>query len=413
MKNVAPGANTSLLEFATQSLIANIEQLPSGAYLTAGRNQFKTLWTRDFALSVRGLLWIGKSDVVRSHLGRLIRERRLTDALVPRVMDSTYVAWRVVRQFVLRVVPLVFRKYIPDPAFRDPLKPEFFDEHGTEAIDSNLLVLLASLQYLEKTQDLAWWKENELALHSIYEFYQSKIDDGLITQAPFSDWQDSVKRSGKTFYTNLLYAVVSDRLVSQVGWDISEFSRKDHRSKMEKMFRDPSSGIFLSLEGHGQVSAEGNLLALDLGFVDPKSPEGRTLYEGLKKHAIWNGPAGFPGQATVPAYPKSWKSFAVRVAKLQNYHEDIYWSWLMALSGKVAILMNDVDEALRIQSNLADISARDGCIAEIYQPTLGLPYWRSRFFDAEKPFSWGAAFVIDLAMSLAAADLKDPLHQGL
>ena len=385
----------SLKTIATQSLTANIIDLKSGSYLTAGRNQFKTLWTRDFCLSARGLLHLGRSDVVAHHLSTLIKARRLPDGLVPRVLDSMPTRWRVSLFFVAKILPI----FNPDFVLDDPLKPEYQDEHGSEAIDSNLLVLLASLQLLEKTGNQTWWNEHEDALVEIFNFYKNKLDDGLITQKPFSDWQDSTRRDGKTFYTNLLYAVASEKLLTYpkfkgVASDVSQL-----KVKIESLFLEPKTGLFMSILGLPFISVDGNLLAIDLEFYPQGSVQSLQLYQNLKKHILWTGSANVPGFVTVPNYPTQWKTLAVQACGLHGYHDRLYWSWLMGLSAKVALLCGDADEGARILKVISALAVRDHGIAEVFEPKSELPIWCSRFFRAEMPFSWGSAFILD-ALSL-------------
>lgn len=81
---------------------------------------------------------------------------------------------------------------------------------------------------------------------------------------------------------------------------------------------------------------------------------------------------------------------------LSHYHDQMYWSWLIALSAKIAWKMNDYGEASRIIDQLVGLAERDQSIVEIYSPTPDLVPFSSWLYDAERPFSWGAAFVIDL-----------------
>ncbi len=383
-----------LLERAEATLSANIIQLPSGSYLTAGRNQFKTLWTRDFALAVRGLLLMNRSDVVKHHLTTLIRNRRTSDSLVPRVMDSIAPRWRVMRQFWIRMIPESIGFLRGDLPIHDPLKPEYRDEHGSEAVDSNLLVLKAALEYVEHTGDQAWWRENEEAFRGIYGFYANKLRDGLIWQAKFSDWQDSVKREGHTFYVNLLYYLVSKKIRTYSDWSASETELEKTRQKIETTFRDENTGLFRTVAGYPQISSDGNLLAIDLGYFSSREEE-QAHYQRLKNHPLWRGNGDVPGRVTLPAYPDSWKSIAVRVVSLHNYHEDLYWSWLMGLAGKVAISQGDDVEAERVLRALEKIVRRDGAVGEVFRDMPELPLWESQWFRAEIPFSWGAGFVVD------------------
>lgn len=388
-----------LWKIAGESLSANIVALESGLYLTAGRHQFKTLWTRDFCMSVRGLLRINRSDVAKHHLQTLIRARRSYDGLVPRVMDSMSTPKRVSLYFLAKILPFIH----PDRPLVDPLITQYRDEHGTEAIDSNLLVLLAALDIVDKTGDSSWWAEHEGALIEIYRFYDSKFRNSLIVQPPFSDWQDSTRRDGHTFYTNLLYCVASRRLAKYPGFGVNLKRVEEMRAMIEETFRDKTTGLFLSIAGKTQISVDGNLLAIDLGYFAPKSEEATALYESLKRHPLWKGRSDLPGYVTFPNYPNSWKSVAVRVARLHFYHDRIYWSWLMGLAAKVATLQGDQEEASRILGRLNKIAIRDSAIGEIYTDTPELNLWRSRWFEAEIPFSWGAAFVIDAAMTYLGA----------
>jgi hypothetical protein len=67
----------------------------------------------------------------------------------------------------------------------------------------------------------------------------------------------------------------------------------------------------------------------------------------------------------------------------------------MALSAKVALRRNDWEEGHRILALVQKMAERDGGIHEIYFP--GSPYlpWRSRLYESEAQFSWGAACAIE------------------
>ena len=53
---------------------------------------------------------------------------------------------------------------------------------------------------------------------SSYEFYRDKIDNrGLIGQPAYSDWQDSLDRSGHTTYTNLLHLLFVNEYAHILG----------------------------------------------------------------------------------------------------------------------------------------------------------------------------------------------------
>lgn len=383
-----------LERIAADSLRENIVELSDGPYLSAGARQFAGFWTRDFAFATRGLHVIGRSDVVRHQLTSLVMHRRPEDGLVPRVLDSIRPAW--VRVLLAQVG---FKPSRP----LDGLHPEYKGEHGTEAEDSNLLVLLAARDYVRRTGDVAWWYTLEHAFVEIFRYYDSKIQDLLVVQGKYGDWQDSVRRNGRTFYLNLLYALALQELEPFAAFDIEPGTAAAVRARIRSVFFDSATGLYRSVAGAPQISVDGNLLALDLGFIEPDSAEGRALYAALRRHPLWTMGDGYPGAVTYPDYVKREVSWTTRLVGLRHYHDRLVWSWLMGLSAKVAIRMGDAAEGARILDRLQKIAKRDGAIAEIYAPKPGLPFFRSKLYRAEIPFSWGAGFVLDALVAKAKA----------
>lgn len=395
---------------ARQSLTANIHKLAKGCYLTAGAHQFNCLWTRDFCLSSRGLFRLGEFQVVYDQLELIISKLEIGDgfALVPKVMDSS----SFVRQF--RAVSPIINKCFgisQNVPLDEPLRAEYEDERGSVAVDSNMLVLLTAHDYFVLAGAGNWWKRRLKDLVHIYKYYDQKHikdGDGLIVQPPFSDWQDSVRRAGKTFYTNLLYYLVSERLARFPEFGIAPENLDQLRSAIEDRFFDKDLGIYRSIVAseatrgqatvYPQFSLDANLLAIDLGYFDndPDPNRLKNLYASIKKSCLWRGRADLPGSATCPDYPRDWIYWIVRVVLLSHYHDQMYWSWLIALSAKIAWKMNDYGEASRIIDQLVGLAERDQSIVEIYSPTPDLVPFSSWLYDAERPFSWGAAFVIDL-----------------
>jgi len=392
----APPTDSNWSKIAGNSLRANIIELSSGTYLAAGSHQFRSLWTRDFCFSIRGLLDIGEVDVVRSHLTALIENRREGDNLVPKVMDSMSPTWRNVVAAFFYLTGM--NSNLP---LTDALKPYYVDDQGSEAIDSNILVLLGALDYVEASHDLSWWDSHEEALVQIFHFYDDKFDPatGLIVQGPYSDWQDSVKREGITFYTNLLFTLALKRLAAFPAFGIAPDRWEKQRTVLDQVFLDPTQGIYRSMQGQPYFSLDANLLALDRGLFDDQPQSAQNLYENLKASPFWQGAPGVPGFNTFPDYPQSWLTKAVSWVGLGHYHDECYWSWLMALSAKVAIEQHDDAEANRITSVLAQLITRDGAVAEIYNPTSELPDWKSALFRSETPFSWGAATTVELSVT--------------
>ncbi|MFN8369935.1 MAG: hypothetical protein U0T83_04830 [Bacteriovoracaceae bacterium] len=384
---------------AKSSLERNIVNIKSGRYLMAGEKQFSSLWTRDFCFAAKGLLFSGNADVVKSQLNKLIKSKRKQDSLIPRTLDSISAQIRV---FVTTTSAGRIPMQLISP-LRDPLRPEYTDQYGSAAIDSNILFLYAALSYVKFTNDYKWWYDNQKALKEIYDFYIPKMKNGFIEQDKFSDWQDSANRSGFTFYTNLLYYIVSKDLEQFSYFGINPNENKLFRQKLIDTFYDENVGIFNGVIGIKLYSLEGNLIAIENNLFEDEEKT-RELYLSLKKHNLWSYKVDLPGIATYPNYPSNWVSPFLKFVGLRNYHGAIYWSWLIAYSAKISYLMNDKNEGQRILNKLQEIALRDGVIYEIYRQNDNLTVWNSFLYKSEGPFSWGSGVTIE---ALHTAELAD------
>ncbi len=385
----------ALWQAARASVEKNLEAQASGTYVTAGRHQFKSLWTRDFCMSAPGLLAMGRGDVVRDQLELLLGSLRPEDGLVPRTLDSMDAKLRAIIACGKNVLPV-----IPNPALGEDLRPEYADQHGSLAIDGNLLVILTALRYADATGDAAFLEAHAGELSAALRFYEGRrAADGLITQPPFSDWQDSVRREGKAFMTNLLYWSVLDQLGRRGLCGVRREQAGDLRRSIEATFRDRETGLYRSMAEGPQISLDGNLLAIDLGYWPADTSGGRSLYNALVRHPLWTQAGGLPG-TTTPDYPRSWLNLAPAVVGLEHYHDRLAWSWLSALAIKTAARMGDEGTAQRLLSRWSGIVARDGDVGEIYQPTAGAEPFASLLYRSETPFTWGAAAFVEALQPL-------------
>ena len=371
---------SSLIDIAQQSLEKNIVSLPRGEFLAAGGNQFGSLWTRDFCFSVPALLTLKKYSLVKNQLSYLINNRR-SDGLIPIYADSIHPIKRVILGSVNQTLGTSIHFKM-----KKNIKPFFKASGKFSTIDANLLVLKASYEYYQTTNDIEWWNYNQNAFLELYKYYDAFFEDGLIYQGAFADWQDSSNRQGKTFFTNLLYLDVTKLFQFQSLDEISLLTQKIHET-----FYDLNTGLYFSVLGSPQISLDGILWAIDKKLM----PMTDLLYERLKQHLLWNQ-FNFPGFATYPSYPLKSLAFHVRMAGLNEYHGNLSWSWLMAYSSLVAFKQGDFQEAARIKKNIEQIILRDQMVGEIYLSNSNYPPFRGPFYRSEAPFSWGAAFVIEM-----------------
>lgn len=371
-------------DIAKKSLETNIVKLDKGLFLSAGAHQFKSFWTRDFCFSSRGLLAINRGDVVKNHLTYLINNRR-NDDLVPLYVDSIQPVNRVVTDVLFKTIRLNNASL---PITND-IKPYYLVNNQYEAIDSNLMVLYAAQLYAKETKDLAWFNTNQPAFRKIFDFYKTKKFAGLIRQNEHADWQDSAQRKGFTFFTNLLYYHMAREYKFMNDTELLQL-----RNKIIEIFYDKKMGVFLSMAGRNNVSLEGNLWAIEHNLI--ANPE--ILYRNLTNHPLYTK-YKLPGFATYPSYTKDDTYIQVKVVGLQEYHGNLYWSWLIAYAAKIAYRMNDIPTYNRIFANLNEMLQRDQAVYEIYNNNAEMTPFKTLFYKSEAPFSWGSAFVLDMVKS--------------
>ncbi len=374
-------------EIASQALRQNIIHLNEGDFLTAGRNQFQSFWTRDFCFSVPALLTLKEYSIVKNQLDFLIKNRNANN-LIPIYADSVNPMLRVLAASFNQIVGTSIRfKHLKR------IKPFYSANAKFSTIDANLLTLKASYDYYKATNDVDWWNSNQKEFLEIFNYYNSFLDDGLISQGPFSDWQDSSKRNGKTFFTNLLYLEVSKDFQFIEPKEIVNLTKK-----ITKTFFDPTTGLYLSIEGSNYISLEGILWAIEKDSFHNSN----ELYERLKVHQLWLKNT-IPGFVTFPSYQKNWLITHVKLSGMNEYHGNISWSWLMAYSALISYKLGDKLEGDRISQILNRIIMRDKTICEIYFSDKDYEPYHTFLYKSESPFSWGAAFVIQMIESKKAA----------
>jgi hypothetical protein len=377
--NLSIASSTESNDIARSSLEANIVHLPQGDFLKAGSRQFGSLWTRDFCFSVPGLLILGKKSLVKNQLDFLIRNRR-ADGLVPIYADSISPMIRVILSSINKTIGTQINLKL-----NEKLKPFYQAVGKFPTIDANILVLKASYEYYQSTHDQEWWDSHQKDFYEIYHFYDRFIEDGLVVQGAFSDWQDSAKREGKVFFTNLLYLEVAKKFQFK-----NKVELEDLKNAIHKNFYDSNSGLYVSVAGSGFISLDGVLWAIDKDLLE----NSEELYLNLKKDPLWNR-YSIPGSVTFPSYPKKWIATHNKVSGLSEYHGKLAWSWLIALSAKIAKKMNDDQEAERIHLFLDKLLLRDQTVNEIYNPENNFEAFSSPLYFSENPFSWGAAFILE------------------
>jgi hypothetical protein len=386
----------SLETIAKKTLEANIRVTANGSYLAAGGHQFGSLWTRDFCFAARGLLAIGRSEVVRHHLSHLIESRR-EDGVIARVLESVPSWRRVAAHTVFQFLPDSLKRF----PIQQPLFAEHLGEHGTVSIDSNALVLRAVADLQRRAPDEKWLQQNRPALNEILNFCLMRTNGGsrLVEQGRFEDWQDSAAREGQTCYVNLVFALAF-RAARELDLAVSEPAYRFDEIVFKHFFVD-TTGLLHTQSRSGAVSpivsADSNLLWVSERLLDASSLATSTksaLLDQLMQHPLWTAQE-IPGRASFPDYPATDISWTTKGVGLTHYHDQFLWSWLSGLAAIACIEHRRQHEAERIFSVLETMARRDGGIGEVYRREPGLPLVHTWLYHSELPFSWGAGLVLE------------------
>ncbi len=362
------------------SLESNVVKLQQGFFMSAGQHQFKSLWTRDFCMSVRGLLAIGRADVVKNQLDYLISHRR-QDNLVPLYVDSMNPVYRVIAATFMNL----FWQGQSLP-IDNSIKPYYLVNGEYEVADSNILVLYAAREYWLATKDEAWFRQHKGAFREIFDFYKTKLNNSLVVQGEHADWQDSSKRKGKTFFTNLIYY----HMGRDYGF-LNSVELENTKDALITVFYDKKTGLFKSIEGRDNISLDGILWAIDHGLL----LKAQDLYEKLKQHPLFTQ-YDIPGFATYPSYGPDDMYLQVKLVGLNEYHGNLLWSWLIAYAAKVAFKQGDKVTFGKIQSFLHKSIELNQTVFEIYENSADHKPFNRLLYRSESPFSWGTAFILDL-----------------
>jgi len=374
----------TIIEVCKRVLLKNIGTFRGKSFLFAGKSQFRSFWTRDFCFSIPALLMMGKPEVVRDHLLYLV-ENRDENNLIARLLFVNNFKLQIIAKTGLRKF---FNKEGRVYDSNSKVHVSILGEHGTPSFDSNLLVILGLFSlYEDKGREFDFdINQHKDSILEMYVYYESYFSEGLITQPAYSDWQDSVKREGKTSYLHVLYWFVSKKISE---YDFFETKHDEVKTKIFDSFIDSETGLLISIMGKPNISLGTNLLALEYGFFENPLEK----YTQLKKTPLWRAD-NLPGLATYPNYIKKNKSITTNWSGLEHYHDNMVWSWLIGKSIKVSKMMGDTKDAQTSIAQLYELVIRDETILEIYEPDT-LNEFITTLYDAEHDFSWGSAAILE------------------
>lgn len=374
---------------ASANLRAGIEErrLPDGQarlVLCAGLRNFREPWARDFGFASFGLVELGEFQVIRETLEVFLIDQRPSGQF-PVKVHSTNVLDRYLHSLFKREQPI-----------EAALKPKYITAHNTISLDGNALLIVALLNYTVRTGDHDFARNNWPALRrAIIWLEEHALEaDGLLHQAPFSDWADSIARRGRVLYTNVIYwkalhdlAEAAD-LYGYAG-DRDHFAGKAQQLKesINDHFWRADLGYYVTNQIFDNLSSGGNLLAIAWGMTTPE--QGHAILDKMNEFAMANPT---PTQVVHRPYPNKFIALENRLGGLANYHTSAAWLWLGAWHVIALARMERLAEAELLLYRLARIINRDGAVHEVYAPNG--QHLASFWYTSEAPLTWSAGMVV-------------------
>lgn len=377
------------LRIAAANLMSGVEQrwLLNGQQklvVCAGLRNFREPWARDFGFASFGLIELGEFQAVKESLEVFLIHQRPTGQF-PVKIHSTSIADRYLHSLFKREQPIYA-----------PIKPKYITAHNTISLDGNALLVIAALNYITRSGDHEFAATHWPALKRAVIWLEEHAleDDGLLHQAAFADWADSIARSGRVLYTNVLYwkalheLALAAPLYGQPD-DEAYFRDKARQLKasINAHFWRQDLGYYVTNEIFDNLSSSGNLLAIAWEMTTPEQAE--TILDRMDEFDMANP---VPTQVVHQAYPNKFIALENRLGGIANYHTSAAWLWLGAWHIIALARMERYLESELLLYRLSNVIVRDGAVHEVYAPD-GF-HLASFWYTSEAPLTWSAGMVV-------------------
>jgi GH15 family glucan-1,4-alpha-glucosidase len=378
------------LHIATSNVRGSIEErpLPNNSrklILNAGWRNFREPWARDFGFASFGLLTLGEVRAVRETL-ELFLHFQTKGGQFPVKAHSTNIPERYLHSLFGRQQPI-----------QAPLRPKYKTAHGTISLDGNALLIIAALNYLRHVNDDKFFNQHGLALKRGLHWLESRAleKDALLHQEAYTDWADSVKRSGIIHYTNVLYwKALHEFAIDAAKYDYKAdkdyFSTKANQLKEainDHFWRDDLGYYSTSEQFPHILSSSSNLLAIAWGLA---TPDQATSI--LDKMRAMNMADPVPTKVTNQHYGSVFIAIENRLAGIPHYHTSAAWLWLGAWHVAASVRTGRLAEAQMLLERMSNVVVQDGVVHEVYGEDGR--YLSTRWYTSEAPLTWSASLFI-------------------
>lgn len=356
--------------------------------IVAGRLKFNAYWARDGLWAAFGALALGDTGQALAELGLLARYQQADGAIPVRV---EFVGHHFTGYNTLRTRPKVVGR--AGGFFRDPADPaalfaivlnEFVRVTGDGAMGARLLATAdRALRWLAK---------------------QDRDGDGIVETHYLADWMDSIMKRPKVFNVNVIYwaglracAALAEAVGEAAAAARNSAAADALAARLQRVFWNGQYFMDWVHGGrHGRFSSDGNITAIFFGFASDE--QARRILHYIASRGL---DGATPLRTCDPVYPW-WQVYPMYyLAGIPDYHRTLIWPWLGSLNAINKARLGDPDGAVADLERIGQWYVGTGAVNEVYLPR-GLPVSR-RFYSAEVPFAWNAAFYVYALRTLGLA----------
>ena len=374
---------------AVENLKQGIElrHLPTGDakhVLCAGHRNFREPWARDLSFALFGLMEIGEDVAARESLEVFLHFQKPSGQF-PVKCHSTGIVDRYFHSLFGRNQPTQY-----------PLRPKYFSGHRTMSLDGNALLVIACFNYASYSNDLDFVRRHWDSLKKAVCWLEEQALGGssLLYQEAYSDWADSLARTGHVLYTNVIYwkalAEMADFSV-KIGSDddIGTWQEKASRTKaaIQAEFWRADLGYFVTSQEFENLSSSGNLLAIAWGLASQK--QASSILAAMSKFGMERP---VPTKVMQGEVPEKYVALENRLAGIPEYHAQAAWLWLGAWHAISLTRAGNAAEANAVLERILRIVERDKIVYEVYG--VDGNYLHTRWYTAEAPLTWSAGMIV-------------------
>jgi len=372
--------NLNLIKQAYKIARAALSNCLTNQGIICGRHHFVDLWARDSLFATFGANVSGLSKHSKTTLSSFLDQQR-DDGLIP---------------YCLLRAPTTISKYLGRPVFFPKLKPSFRQRPlAGLVLDGGLLTVLATWEYVNRTQDFNFAQKHYSQLKKALTWYIGRSHNHLLRDWFLCEWADAVLKVGKTLYTNVLYwKALEDmsglaKLLNNKA-DAEKFSRlsADVKEWVNREFwKENYFSDWIDYKRHHYFYSHGNMLACWSGLAD--SAQSKQILKFADKFC-WHD---FTLEENYPKYPWARIPFWNHLVGMGDYHNrGCLWLQPGILYSLVLKKYGQKKKSMVVLRAISNQIVKHQGVYEIYEKD-GQPVSR-RFYQAETPFAWSAGMFI-------------------